>query len=507
MVKIDKEKKGKNIKFERAKKVLDSKLRLKAALKEEEFERKGEKADGINTGYVAEDKKSKKTHMIKSGKKKIGVFSSKGYGDHVDLGTEYIAAAIAKRLLKRDVPDIGLVVKGGEIDRRKVSSKPIRTKDGSKFIALRSKFFEKFETYFDFNKKHKNEEINIKGLPRILAGVLILGEVDPHAGNIGVVERKGDDGKNGYEFVKIDHGRSLMPIERYFSELMNYDKSNGEIGQFSHWISSFGYSPKRVVKDPEFLQTLKWMTSIKVDEIETLIKKQVYDLHNIGYELDELYERSSGGGRATPQEVVRLMTDNIMSNIDFARRMLDQLQQLEIEDLDSKLSEAQKKALEKGEKVYESTNRQIILDEKLARKSSEAYDIDKGLKEDPKKVYLEFQQKWGKANTGFVSKFFGNDKNKAFQLDFTSESAHKLMNIMIYKLGDDKMLQGKIEIFIKSVQDQKLTKSGVNNAIIEVVSQSNLTKKQQKEILQELNENLGLVEAKTSKKEDKGRTI
>lgn len=442
----------------------------------------------------------------------MNFFSSKGLGDHVDLGSEYIASAVARRLLKRDVPEIGLVVKGSEIDREKVSTKPIRSKDGSKYLALRSKFFEKFQTYYDFIKGGGDKQ-KVVGFSRVIAGIIIMGEVDPHAGNIGIVERKSQTGSDvEFHAVKIDHGRALMPIGR-FCDMMEFDKSDGELGQFTKWMSSLGYSISSIV-GREFISTLEWMSEIKRDEIEKIIRKQVYDLRDVGFDLTEMFESHGGLGKADPDKVVKLLVDNVMANMDFARNMIAQLKRLnlnELKDLDipvDELSDVQKKAMDLGEKASVSTKLFKEKSEELAKIESEAYDINKGLLKGEDKVYKELQEKWGAVKSGFVAKLFGLG-GRAFEMDPKSESSMILMNEMSEVLKSNFSMRGKVEILIQSIHDKKLTKEGVENAIIEIMQESKLSPDKQMSSINKLNDALDLTnidpKSYTKDQADKGR--
>lgn len=554
------------IDHKKAASLIEEKLKAKIARSEKDFKRKGAKYDGVTDGYVATDIKSKKTHMVKKAQKESG--GGNLLDDKRDLIIEYIAAPLAKRVLMDRAPDIGLVTGGKELERDKdLRRKPIHAESGTSYVALRSKFFDDFKTLNEFGSLalgiYPFEKV--EGFERVLVGALIIGEFDFHKGNIGVVEYTKENGDKGYKAVKIDHGRSMVNVKKQIVKMKNYD----DLINYMHSNLGYYYTDIHALIDEKRLSlAISEMTNISREEVEKLIRKQVYDLKDAGMKFDVVANHYGIKGASSPDILIEALTNNVMSNINSLLEIQQELIKRGVVNNKEVLSEDQESALKKGDKLRESNKSSRESSEEFSKKAALLHDLndifrpfvnfemidgelirgdisklsieDKKLfKNSMKKIkvpvglegevlwrntkidedflknrnavknelhsliytrqrdsYNKEERKEFDSNENYIKEwdkrsFFGRF-TEVFKLDPKSKGAMELMNAMSKIVRSNPKNAAKVQAFVEGIQKGMLSKKGVENGILELISESNLSVGAETEILQNLNKKLGL---------------
>jgi len=297
----------------------------------EDFESSGKKEAGLSAGYQATRKSDtqmeKQKFMLKHGVRKMEHLPeedslwkedrekrARQIIDRRDLVGEYVMAPLYNRLLFDRAPIIELVNSQGELIKSEstgiVTVKPDKS---NKDIYIRSKFMDAtFQMLGNFsgNPDPKGYYIDAKspklkeveGFEKVMAACFMLGELDYHAGNIGVVEKKDESGKVHYIAVKIDHGKSA--IVGYSNERALRE---GMINRFR----LFGYSNKNgdmvlPFSALKLKESIDEMLKISKDEIANLIGSRFDLLQKAGFDLKGMNFLSEENGYTTPTEFKNL---------------------------------------------------------------------------------------------------------------------------------------------------------------------------------------------------------
>lgn len=301
-----------------AKHAVDKMLKAKAARPESEFKGIGYKQTGVSAGYVAKAIDNQKSNMIKVGNKEpsqafvknnIGQNAQQDVQNQVDLVREYTAAALYKLALKHQAPDIGLVTRGSELDDKKLGKNALSEDKKQGAIAIRSTFFDNFQTLSSFTgatdtQIEKSDKLKqLQGFEKVMAACLMFGEIDWHAGNIGVISSKDADGKPVYTAAKIDHGRSLHPCE-----ISTVDKLKSERNFLRYQKAGVEINVHKLI------EALEDMQKISMDEVINIVRKQINDLKNAGMPMAEINKKYGLIPLATPEDLVYQVCKNIKEN-------------------------------------------------------------------------------------------------------------------------------------------------------------------------------------------------
>lgn len=488
---------------------------------ESDFEQKGTKNAGVSTGYVATDKEQDKTHIVKKGTKDMpaGLSDEKdlirNIEDRRDTIIEYTASALAERLMPGRAPKIGLVVSNTELQTDDRSKRVITSDDGAKNIGLRSTFFENFQTLSELTAgKHSShlgsntqELSKVEGVERVIAGALLMGEIDFHAGNIGAVRQ--EDGT--YKAVKIDHGRSMVDITE---DPINISDASSLLSV----LANLGYSQDDLKHcfDPEkFVEAVNEMSQISRSEVENMVRKQIYDLRDAGVDFSEVAD--TYGSSTDPDDIVEVLTDNIMSNVEVMKGIAREITELYKIEAKNDLTPEQKAAQEKGEKMQAAQQLQqriafadelnTILPEGIEFKVEDgqiALHADK--KVDPRIVdavknaliengfgetydqdmspttqqldnikkaievvqtSISLQEKWTEHHKGFAAKVKG--LNKPFTPDLESDEMSMLTNVAKSSKQIAPDLAVKIDALVDGLKEGRFNKKSFENGVKDLV--------------------------------------
>lgn len=289
--------------FEQARESVGKLFEDKRVATTAEFGGKGKKEAGVSEGYVAKRTTDDKTHMIKQAfktpedlermqqrDKMLFRGSDQDTFRNVDLLTEYVMGPLYQRVLYDRAPVIEMVLEAGE-DKTKIGTEELSVTQG-KNIYIRSKFLDNFQMlgHYTGNEDPSGSQVNrdevakakvadIQGFEKVIASCLMMGELDYHAGNIGVVTTKGEDGKDVHTAVKIDHGRSDLA----------YRDEASLVTKFMEDYKDFGYAELGMPFDPaKFKEAIDQMTKVSHEEIERTIKVRADQLEAQGFKFQRL---------------------------------------------------------------------------------------------------------------------------------------------------------------------------------------------------------------------------
>lgn len=268
---------------EKAPEVLEKHFEDRTIAKESAFKQDKAKPSGVADGYVAKRnsddhlfmmKKAMKEEMVPEIKTPLGEekIRSKDF-DSMNLVNEFVTGGIFRdpRVLGNRAPIIELVE----------SSTP-------GLINLRSKFLPDFQTVSEFTGANPpgiglqaDKLKDVKGAEKYFAAALFGGEYDIHAGNVGVIKAKDDQGKDIMVFAKIDHGWSAS---QFFSDHKKMLKNLANALKVYHY-TDIG---KLNLKLDKFKEAVDEITKISDQEIETMIKSRVYQLKKAGMDIKDL---------------------------------------------------------------------------------------------------------------------------------------------------------------------------------------------------------------------------
>ncbi len=435
-------------------------LKARAAKPEESFEEKGQKQTGVSAGYIARDKEELKLNMIKTGRKKpdqgyirnnIGQLTKQDISNQLDLITEYISAPLYKLALKQQAPDIGLVTRGEELKIGDVSKKALSEDTKQDSIAIRSTFFDNFQTLSEFTNARPSLILQspklkeVKGFEKIIAACLAFGEIDWHAGNIGVITSQDANGNAVYTAAKIDHGRSLR------------ESDVESVNDLAHHMLFEMYADAGVKIDvTKLVEAIEEMQKISMDEIKNRFLKQLYDLVNAGMPLEEINKKYALPFDSKPEKIVDIACKTIESNLAKLTKLAQEIEKDPISAANTLNNSHTKVATVNKYPNLENKNNNNV----------RAFEFKP--KVDDVKVN-DLYDKWGKA--GHVARV----KGELFKSNQESEAMSKLMTFCL-KLDESPNKKVQAEALIRGIQENKLTKKGVITALESIGATAELMK-------------------------------
>ncbi|MBN9543417.1 MAG: hypothetical protein J0G32_06480 [Alphaproteobacteria bacterium] len=294
------------------------------------FAAKDKKSAGVSAGYIASEKDSGNTFILKQFYKSTSKkYTRQDILNRRDGVNEFIFGglynlAIPSRSPKEQLvtPDVNVIKNVNARSKRSNTSKEEiekqkNTQDQS--IYVRSKFFSDATTLDNFSGSDQNTLLNINnsnllklnGFEKVIASCQLLGEVDYHAGNLMVQSGKNASGKPTYEVMKIDHGRSGMKFSSNIGVLIN---------NMNHSFNLFGYN-KAISQGnlrfsaKEFSDSLNQMTqSISRDQISTIVDQKIADLKTAGFDPNEIQMCSNFSGKSQFWQVHNINSFDDLSN-------------------------------------------------------------------------------------------------------------------------------------------------------------------------------------------------
>ncbi|MEY4464152.1 MAG: hypothetical protein RLZZ81_1123 [Pseudomonadota bacterium] len=252
---------------------LESLLKDRYVRTESEFVEEGYKERGNTSGYVAKDKDTEKTYILKEFKKDLQPGQpGQYYMDRVEGITEFISGTLFERLLYDRAPRISLV----------------KSEKHHNSLYVSSKFFESIKSLAEFGDGYGNfispssEKLQqIKGFEKVIAACHLLGEIDYHAANLMVQSVTDDKGKSEDIITKIDHGKSFIRIHKDFGALLkalNGDLKNRQIeyidaienGNLKFNVTDFSTALKQMLE------------GLDIEQANNIIDKKVAELKEEG---------------------------------------------------------------------------------------------------------------------------------------------------------------------------------------------------------------------------------
>ncbi len=316
-------------------------IRDRGVALESGFKRKGHKASGMSSGYIAEEKDTSDTFILKGFKKNtpLGNTSEQDIKDRADVLREHVFSPFYEFLLYNRAPKEGLVkpneikesLKEGLVKFNKSNEtgeewvKNLKkTKKNSKgsghqsiyeqfekpldenlqnfnnltnTLYVRSKFFKNAKTLTEFSGEQSqrigssDKLRDLEGFEKTIAASNILGDGDYHGENLMI--------KDGKEIVRIDFGKAGMGFPKNFANM---------ISTMSDRFSSLGYM--RAIEDGnlsfdigKYNESLNSMLNrLNEEQINNIVDKKLYELEKAGFDPKglSLLVSLEGSGKSKP---------------------------------------------------------------------------------------------------------------------------------------------------------------------------------------------------------------
>ena len=303
----------------KTKNIVEDSLRDKVVATEDQYQRKGKKAAGMSAGYVATEKATGETFILKQFFiKDSDCRTEQDVLNREDGVRELVGSTMYQFLLYDNAPKEQLV---------KSSAVP------PKSLYVRSKFFKETEQLsvfaggspgglFDPDSPTCAKLKNIKGFEKVIASCHMLGELDYHAGNM-MVHKDGTVGK-------IDHGKSFITFYKDFSSM---------IVSTNNTFKEFGYtsaiSNGNLIFDAEkYSASLKQMSSqLSEEQINAIVDQRIDVLRKAGFDPKGLALQSQFGNDAiqnsqpeTFEDLGRIFKANIKENQNNMKEIAKQVE-------------------------------------------------------------------------------------------------------------------------------------------------------------------------------------
>ncbi len=244
-------------------------LRDKIVSNQESFQTKGSKGAGFSAGYVATEKATGETFILKQFyKNESDCVTEQDKTNRMDGVQEFIGSTMYQFLLYDRAPKEQLVTPD---------------KENSKSLYVRSKFFKDVEQLSVFSGGNTGGALGydtpkiknlttIKGFEKVVAACHILGEMDYHAGNM-MVQKDGT-------INKIDHGKSFLEFNKDFATLIKstYGTLNacGYLNEIQDGNLNFDIE--------KYSTSLNQMVSqLSENQIDAIIDQRIAELKKAGF--------------------------------------------------------------------------------------------------------------------------------------------------------------------------------------------------------------------------------
>ncbi|KJV56697.1 hypothetical protein [Orientia tsutsugamushi] len=382
-------------------------LRDKNIAKQEEFSPKGPKQAGISAGYIATEKSSGNTFLLKqfyksntSAKKSstsilccIKSQTSDQYqSDMIDAIQELLASQMYQLLL---------------YDRAPKEALTMPDKLNSKFLYIRSKFLKNAVTLSEFSGLKGVTCVDprasclkqLDGFEKVIAACHMLGDIDYHGANLMVL-----DGKT---VAKIDHGRSFMQYHKDFASMVSttYKSFKRESKKYDLAIQC-GNLRFDINKYNTALK--KMIGQLNEDQIDAIIEQKVAELRKLGFNPNDLIVRAgfeSGIVNSTVISDYKDLEEFYKKNL---KKNLQNMKEIaKATNIVAKFSNVSQEFKEGGwlkafatstiqDPVLYAHNTNIAINKKRALEWAIANNYD--IKHYDSDIYYDWQQEWLKSN-------------------------------------------------------------------------------------------------------------
>lgn len=382
-------------------------LRDKNIAKQGEFSSKGPKQAGVSAGYIATEKSSSDTFLLKqfyksntSAKKNSTnilccINSQKlnqAQRDMIDAVQELLASHMYQLLL---------------YDRAPKEALTMPDKLNSDSLYIRSKFFKNAVTLSEFSGLKSVTCVDpsasclkqLEGFEKVIAACHILGDTDYHAGNLMVL-----DGKT---IAKIDHGRSFMAFHKDFASMVNstYKKFKKSSRNYALAIQ-YGNLNFDICKYNTALRQM--IDQLNEDQIETIIEQKAAELRKLGFNPSDLIVQASFGSGIVNSTVISDYKDFENFYKEILKKNLQNMKEIAAAtNIVAKFSNVSQKFKEGGwleafatssiqDPVVYAHNTNIAIDKKNALEWAIANNYE--IKHYDSDIYRAWQQEWLKSN-------------------------------------------------------------------------------------------------------------
>lgn len=382
-------------------------LRDKNIAKQEEFFPKGPKQAGVSAGYIATEKSSGNTFLLKKFYKsnasaKKGSTSilccinsqklNQAQSDMKDAMQELLASQMYQLLLYDQAPKEALTMPD---------------KLNSDFLYIRSKFLKNAVTLSEFSGLKDVTCIDpsasclkqLEGFEKVIAACHMLGDIDYHAANLIVL-----DGKT---IAKIDHGRAFVEFYKDFANMVNSTyKRFKKRGQNYALAIQCGNLRFDIGKYNTALRQM--IDQLNEEQIETIIEQKAAELRKLGFNPNDLIVQASFGSGIVNSAVISDYKDLEEFYKENLKKNLQNMKEIaKATNIVAKFSNVSQEFKEGGwlkafatskiqDPVLYAHNTNIAIDKKRALEWAIANNYD--IKHYDSDIYCDWQQEWLKSN-------------------------------------------------------------------------------------------------------------
>ncbi|KJV56022.1 hypothetical protein OCHUTO_0643 [Orientia chuto str. Dubai] len=261
---------------------IETLLRDKSASQQSNFVPKGVKQGGVSKGYLAIEKSSNDTFLLKE------FFRSEASA--IKHSTNMLCCVNSKKLQQaqidmRDAIQQFIVSDMYQLllyDRAPKEELVVPDQSNQDLLYLRSKFLKNTATLSEFSglkgKTHINpnsqELKNLEGFEKVIASCHVLGDLDYHAANVMV--------QDGKFIAKVDHGRSCMQFYTGFANMV--DLTNEKFERTCNYNSAIqaGNLSFSVKKYHDSLSQM--LTQLDENQIDNIVEQKVAKLKEAGFD-------------------------------------------------------------------------------------------------------------------------------------------------------------------------------------------------------------------------------
>ncbi|SPR10804.1 T4SS effector phosphatidylinositol 3-Kinase RisK1 [Orientia tsutsugamushi] len=388
-------------------------LRDKHIAKQSDFFSKRAKQAGVSAGYIATEKFSGNTFLLKqfyksntSAKKSSTsilccINSQKlnqAQSDMIDAMQELLASQMYQLLLYNQAPKEALTMPD---------------KSNSDSLYIRSKFLKNAVTLSEFSGLKDVTWVDpsasclkqLEGFEKVIAACHMLGDMDYHAANLMVL-----DGKT---VAKIDHGKSLMRYHKDFANMVSATYKSFK-RRSKKYDLAIQYGNLRFDINKYNTALKKMLDQLNEDQIDAIIEQKVAELRKLGFNPNDLIVQASFGSDIVNSTVISNYKDlenfykkNLKKNLQNMKEIV------KATNIVTKFSNVSSKFKEGGwledfatsriqDPVLYAYNTNIAIDKKSALEWAIANNYE--IKHYDSNIYSNWQQEWLKSNYGKLQK-------------------------------------------------------------------------------------------------------
>ena len=252
---------AKSTEIKEAAKIVEKTLKDRLPAQQDDFRKTEEKLEGLTAGYIAKDKETGETFILKHFYKEPQSENQK-VKDRKEGVRELIGSTMYQLLLYNRAPKEALVLPDQE---------------NQNALYVRSKFFTDAVTLDAFFISSRPLLRQLEGFEKCIAACHLLGEVDYHTNNLMV--------QVGKTVVKIDHGNSFFVTTRNFGEVCEH------MLYFYPGVITDGTLPFSITKYSKALNQM--LEQYNQEQMEAVIDQKLEELKQAGLDAKGIKENCS----------------------------------------------------------------------------------------------------------------------------------------------------------------------------------------------------------------------